>query len=374
MRRLPGLYVHLPWCIRKCPYCDFNSHAVRGTPPYDDYTAALCADLEHQAGRFAPSPFGSVFFGGGTPSLFDAPFIERVLDTAARVVGIEADAEITLEANPGAIEHGRFSDYRTAGVNRISLGVQSFATEQLARLGRIHSADEARRAVVAVQEAGFPELNLDLMYALPEQTLDMALTDIDTAIALAPTHLSHYQLTLEPNTMFALRPPKLPNDQASFDMQNECQNRLADNGFTQYEVSAYTRAEPGRHNLNYWTFGDYLGIGAGAHGKISQAGQTHRTHKPKHPKQYLLEPTAITLETSSEDDVLFEFMLNRLRLNSTITTEELNAIDGYAEGQFGAKFDRASSKKLLIQQPDGGWSKTALGTRFLNDLQEIFLP
>ncbi len=367
--------MHLPWCIKKCPYCDFNSHAVRDTPPYEDYTDAICSDLEHQMNEFGPDAFSSVFFGGGTPSLFTPKHIGHILETAARGAGISSDAEITLEANPGAIEHGSFSGYLHAGVNRISLGIQSFGETQLRVLGRVHSADEARRAVESIHSAGFKQLNVDLMYGLPQQTTAMALDDIQTAIGLSPTHLSHYQLTIEPNTLFAVRTPELPDVETCFDMQQQCQQALATAGFGQYEVSAYAKPDcRGRHNLNYWNYGDYLGVGAGAHGKISIDTRTSRTQKPKHPAQYLQNPLTLTTTESSRAEHLFEFMLNRLRLNEPITADEMESSWWLNEPESLARFSLAEERGLLSRMACGGWSKTDLGERFLNDVQEIFLP
>jgi oxygen-independent coproporphyrinogen-3 oxidase len=285
-----ALYVHIPWCVKKCPYCDFNSHAREGALPVDAYIEAVLGDLDRDLDRFGEAVAGreavSVFFGGGTPSLFAPDAIARLIGGAAERVLLRSGAEITMETNPGTVEHGRFDEYRRAGVTRISLGVQTFEDDKLRRLGRIHSAGEADRAIKTAQDAGFDNVNLDLMYALPEQTLEGALADIDRAIAFAPAHVSHYQLTLEPNTLFAAKPPPLPDTDAAWDMQEACQRRLADAGFAQYEVSAYAR--DGRrcgHNLNYWTFGDYLGIGAGAHGKISGAdGRVVRSTKLKLPR------------------------------------------------------------------------------------------
>lgn len=374
MLRSPGLYVHLPWCIKKCPYCDFNSHAVRDTPPFADYTEAVIADLEHQIRTYAPDPFGSVFFGGGTPSLFAPEHIGRIL-TAASKAGIEDGAEITLEANPGAIEHGSFRAYRQVGVNRISLGVQSFAPARLTALGRVHSDHEARQAIVAIHKAGISELNIDLMYGLPDQSVEEALGDVLEALSYEPTHVSHYQLTLEPNTLFAAKPPTLPDDDACFAMQQSCQNALAEAGLGQYEVSAYARENfEGNHNLNYWRFGDYLGVGAGAHGKVTEGEVLVRTVKAKHPAQYLQDPLAVTLTHPGTEDQLFEFMLNRLRLNQPISWREQQAHSVFATPEMSHKIRRAHTLGLMETTDDGDWSKTALGYRFLNDLQEIFLP
>ena len=270
--------MHLPWCVRKCPYCDFNSHEGRGALPFDAYVDALLADLDFDLPLVWGRTVQTVFFGGGTPSLFPPEHIDRFLQGASSRLRFAPGCEITLETNPGTAEHGRFELYREAGVNRLSFGIQSFDDGCLQRLGRIHDSGEAEAAVKLAQDAGFDNINLDLMYALPQQTLAMAERDLERAFALQPTHVSHYQLTLEPNTMFAARPPQgIPDDDASWDMQEHCQALLAAHGYAQYEVSAY--AQPGRqcaHNLNYWRYGDYLGIGAGAHGKLTLGHeQTH---------------------------------------------------------------------------------------------------
>ena len=259
-----ALYIHLPWCVRKCPYCDFNSHAVPGQLPQEAYIAALLADFECELPRVLDRTIGTIFFGGGTPSLFEPDAIGRLLDGVRSRVPWDAEVEVTLEANPGTVEHGRFAGYRDAGVNRISLGAQSFNANHLSALGRIHGPGEIGRAVDELSRAGLENFNLDLMYGLPAQTTQEALADLVAAIALQPAHISHYQLTLEPGTVFYHRPPPLPDSDATWDMQVVCQELLANRGYEQYEVSAYAR--PGhrcRHNLNYWTFGDYLGIGAG---------------------------------------------------------------------------------------------------------------
>ena len=318
-----GIYVHLPWCVRKCPYCDFNSHARNpALIPEAQYLEALTADLRQDLALLgAPRPVHSVFFGGGTPSLFTPEAIAELIAMLRRHLPFAPDAEITMEANPGTFEQARFAGYRAAGVNRLSVGIQSFNDAHLQILGRIHSAGEAIAAVRAARELGFAHLNLDLMYGLPGQTPDEALADLAQAIALAPDHISHYQLTLEPNTPFAQRPPVLPADEAIGRMERRCRTHLARAGFRRYEVSAFAR--PGgacRHNLNYWTFGDYLGIGAGAHGKLTDAasGQVLRTRKHSHPQRYLataagagrlaeqtyVPPRALTLE----------FLMNALRL------------------------------------------------------------
>ena len=375
-----SLYVHLPWCVRKCPYCDFNSHEARGALPFAAYVDALIADLEHDLPLAWGRTVQTVFFGGGTPSLFPAEAIDAFLQAASARLRFAPGLEVTLETNPGTTEHGRFEHYRAAGVNRISFGIQSFDDGCLQRLGRIHDSAQAREAVKLAQDAGFDNFNLDLMYALPGQTLAMAERDVECAIALQPTHVSHYQLTLEPNTLFAARPPAgIPDDDASWDMQEHCQALLAEAGFAQYEVSAY--AQPGRqcaHNLNYWHFGDYLGIGAGAHGKLTLgAGQSIlRRWKVKHPADYLAKagtPAAIGGDEAIEPRRRpFDYMLNALRL-----------VDGFALGEFEARtgLPRTAISPQLEQAVERGWLDiqagrvvpTDLGRRFTNDVIALFL-
>jgi len=376
-----SLYVHLPWCVRKCPYCDFNSHQARGALPFAAYVDALVADLDHDLPLAWGRTVRSVFFGGGTPSLFPADAIDAFLQAASARLRFAPGLEITLETNPGTAEHGRFEHYRAAGVNRISFGIQSFDDGCLQRLGRIHDSAQAEAAVKLAQDAGFDNFNLDLMYALPEQTLAMAERDIERAIALQPAHVSHYQLTLEPNTMFAARPPAgIPDDDASWDMQERCQALLAEAGYAQYEVSAYAR--PGRqcaHNLNYWHFGDYLGVGAGAHGKLTLGADQSilRRWKTRHPADYLAKagsPAAIGGdETIVPERRPFDYMLNALRL-----------VEGFALSEFEARtgLPRAAIAGELATALDRGWiciaqdhvTPTELGQRFTNDVISLFLP
>ena len=375
-----SLYVHLPWCVRKCPYCDFNSHEGRGALPFAAYVDALIADLDHDLPLAWGRTVHSVFFGGGTPSLFPAAAIDAFLQAASARLRFAPGLEITLETNPGTAEHGRFEEYRAAGVNRISFGIQTFDDVVLKRLGRIHASAEAEAAVKLAQDAGYDNFNLDLMYALPQQTLAMAERDIERAFALQPTHISHHQLTLEPNTVFAAKPPAdLPDEDAAWDMQEHCQVLLADAGYAQYEVSAYAR--PGRqcaHNLNYWRFGDYLGIGAGAHGKLTLGAEQAilRRWKHKHPAAYLA--SAGSVAAIGGDDYIaperrpFEYMLNALRL-----------VDGFALAQFEAStgLSRTAIETVLGTARTNGWldveaghvRPTALGRRFGNDVIALFL-
>lgn len=374
-----GLYLHFPWCVRKCPYCDFNSHALRGEVPEADYVAALLrdldADLESLGDRVRPA--SSAFLGGGTPSLFSGAAIGQVLDGVRQRLGFTDEAEITLEANPGTVDEAHFAGYRAAGVNRLSIGVQSFNPAHLQSLGRIHSRDDALRAMRVARGAGFENVNLDLMFGLPGQSADQALADLAQAIDLAPTHLSVYQLTLEPNTEFAARPPPLPDDDRIADMQTALQARLAGAGYAQYEVSAY--AQPGRrsrHNLTYWTFGDYLGIGAGAHGKWTQEGQVRRRAKHKHPRTY--QDTAGTAAAWQEDRVIapgelpFEYAMNALRLVEGFTPLQFEATTGLPMSALGGPLAEARRLGLLDEQGDR-IRASALGYRHLNRLTGLFL-
>ncbi|WP_330946765.1 radical SAM family heme chaperone HemW [Thermomonas sp. LB-4] len=375
-----SLYVHLPWCVRKCPYCDFNSHAAKGALPLDAYIDALLADLDFDLPLAWGRIVHSVFFGGGTPSLFPPEAIDRFLQQASARLRFAPEVEITLETNPGTVEHGPFPGYRAAGVNRLSFGVQSFDDGCLQRLGRIHGSGDAERAVKSAQDAGFDNLNLDLMYALPQQTLAMALDDVERAIALAPTHLSHYQLTLEPNTVFAARVPAgIPDEDSAWDMQEACQALLADAGFGQYEISAYARdGRQCRHNLNYWRFGDYLGIGAGAHGKLTLGAsqQVLRRCKLKHPADYQAKAgTAAAIggdEYLTEQRLPFDFMLNALRLNEGVPMAMFEARTGLPAAAIADRVALARARGWL--EADPGWLRpTELGRRFANDVIGLFL-
>ncbi|HEY0333911.1 MAG TPA: radical SAM family heme chaperone HemW [Stenotrophomonas sp.] len=375
-----SLYVHLPWCVRKCPYCDFNSHAAKRPLPFDGYVEALVRDLDHDLPLVWGRVVNSVFFGGGTPSLFPPEAIDRFLQAASARLRFAPNLEVTLETNPGTAEHGRFDRYLAAGVNRLSFGIQSFNDEALHRLGRIHDSAEAEYAVKLAQDAGYDNLNLDLMYALPEQTLEQAEADLVRAFALAPTHISHYQLTLEPNTVFHARPPRgIPDDDTAWDMQEHCQAMLAEQGYGQYEVSAYAR--PGRqcaHNLNYWRFGDYLGIGAGAHGKISDGAgqQVLRRWKHKHPQAYLDlagQPAAIGGdEIVLPERLPFEYMLNLLRLHEGFRLADFSACTGLPAEAIAVPLAQAQARGWLEHAGDR-IRPTELGHRFTNDVVELFL-
>ena len=375
-----SLYVHLPWCVRKCPYCDFNSHEGKGALPFAGYVDALIRDLDQDLPLVWSRSIHSVFFGGGTPSLFPPDQIDRFLQAASSRLRFTPNLEVTLETNPGTAEHGRFDQYREAGVNRISFGIQSFDDDCLKRLGRIHDSAEAERAVKLAQDAGFDNFNLDLMYALPGQNLAMAEHDLERAFALQPTHISHYQLTLEPNTMFFARPPQgLPDDDSAWDMQEHCQALLADAGYAQYEVSAYAR--PGRqcaHNLNYWRFGDYLSIGAGAHGKLTQGGDQDilRRWKTKHPTAYLA--AAGTPASLGGDERIgpkrrpFEFMLNALRLNEGFDLRDFEDRTGLGRATIQHQLEQGQARGWLRVEGDQV-SPSALGRRFTNDVVGLFL-
>ncbi|SFN19503.1 oxygen-independent coproporphyrinogen-3 oxidase [Formivibrio citricus] len=372
-----SLYIHFPWCIRKCPYCDFNSHAVKGALPEAEYIDALIADLEHSLPMIWGRPVQTIFMGGGTPSLFSAAAISRLLDAIRARVRLLPEAEITLEANPGTFEAEKFAGYRAAGINRLSIGIQSFNDRHLAALGRVHNRAEAEQAI-DIARAQFDNFNLDLMYALPQQTLAEALADIDTAIAAGSTHISAYHLTLEPNTAFAAAPPSLPDDDVCADMQEAIEARLAAAGFEHYETSAFAR--PGRqtrHNLNYWRFGDYLGIGAGAHGKISFPDRIVRQARYRHPTEYLTRMKQGSAIQSEEivplDQLPFEFMLNALRLTGGFELALFAERTGLPLTTILPELDRAEADGLLARDHLRAWP-TAKGQRFLNALLERFLP
>jgi oxygen-independent coproporphyrinogen-3 oxidase len=381
-RALPplSLYVHFPWCARKCPYCDFNSHEARGALPETRYVAALVSDLE----RALPLVWGrrvhSVFLGGGTPSLMSAAAIDAVLAAVRARLALAPDAEITLEANPGTVEAGKLGDFRAAGVNRLSLGIQSFDPRHLRTLGRIHDEREARRAIEQAR-AHFDNFNLDLMYALPGQTVEEALSDIEQALAFDPPHLSCYHLTIEPNTWFHRFPPKLPDDDTTAAMQDAIEARLAAAGYDHYETSAYARtltASGARcaHNLNYWTFGDYLGIGAGAHGKLSFPGRILRQARVKHPERYMegMEGNGPVEEERDVgmEEIPVEFMMNALRLNAGFPVTLFEERAGLPLTDILRELDDAE-RRGLIERDHARIAPTNRGRRFLNDLLQIFL-
>ena len=384
-----ALYVHMPWCVRKCPYCDFNSHQLKSAEPDGAYIDALIRDFDLELPRLAGRRIDTVFFGGGTPSLFQPEDFSRLLGELRRRIEFADDAEVTMEANPGTIERGRFSGYRDAGINRVSLGAQTFARQALETLGRIHTGEDTHRAVAELRAAKLGNFNLDLMYALPLQTLEEALEDVRIACALEPAHISYYQLTLEPGTVFHTRPPPLPDEDAAWLIQTAAQELLANAGYVQYEVSAYAREGARcRHNLNYWQFGDYLGIGAGAHGKLSLALPQYilRTTKPKQPREYQEQMRGASRrgaatadgsigETSciAPKDLPFEFMLNALRLNEGFSVRDYRRRTGLEIASIEGTLAAAERRRLLTAREDG-WQPTELGRRFLNDLQASFLP
>lgn len=366
-----ALYAHFPWCVQKCPYCDFNSYTLKEQLPEERYIDALCRDFDAQAASAADRPLSSIFLGGGTPSLFSPAAIARLLRHVRAQLGFVEGIEITLEANPGTIERGRFSEYRDAGVSRVSLGAQSFDPRQLERLGRIHSADETRRAAEELHAAGLTNFNLDLMYALPQQTPTEAVADLQAALALGPTHISQYHLTIEPGTVFAAAPPVQPADEIVEEMLDRSLELLVASGFEQYEVSGY--AKPGArcaHNLNYWTFGDYLGIGAGAHGKISDVTRelVVRTQQTREPRRYLAaNPAALVRKPIAVRELPFEFAMNGFRL-----------VEGFSDALFEshtglpvAVLERALAPieaRGLVAREAKTWRATPQGFRFLNDI------
>ena len=371
-----ALYIHLPWCVRKCPYCDFNSHEARGALPEARYVAALIADLEQALPEVWGRRVYTVFFGGGTPSLFSAQAIDSILAAVRSRLALAADAEITLEANPGTVEAERFRDFRAAGINRLSLGIQSFNDRHLKALGRIHGADEGRRAI-EIAMRNFDNVNLDIMYALPGQSIAEACADAEQALVFRPLHLSAYHLTIEPNTYFHRFPPRLPDDDTSARMGDAIEGALARAGYRHYEISAF--AQPGRqsrHNVNYWTFGDYLGIGAGAHSKLSHPGRIERAIRIKHPERYM-EGAERGAAVQERHDVRataigFEFMMNALRLTEGFAVRLFEERAGVPLSAVGQALE-AAERRGLIERDGARVRPTPLGRRFLNDLLQHFL-
>mgnify|MGYP001108005764 CR=1 FL=1 len=375
-----SLYIHLPWCVRKCPYCDFNSWTMGEDAPLGRYVDALLLDLAAEAERAAGRELVSLFIGGGTPSVFSPAQIAAVLEAVASRFSRADDIEVTMEANPGTVESGDPAGYRAAGVNRLSLGAQSFSPSSLQALGRIHSVDDIRRSFDRARGAGFENINLDIMYGLPGQTTAGAMNDLTSAVALAPEHLSWYQLTLEPNTVFHTRPPaELPDEDTLAEMQSQGEALLADHGYEHYEVSAYARSgRRCRHNLNYWTFGDYLAVGAGAHGKITDRAGIWRYAKPAHPRQYLEAlrsgEAAARLRPVDAAERLFEYLLNAVRLQDEISEADFSARTGLSADLLRCRLRQPAENGLVEQSGRETWRVTALGRRFLNDLQAEFLP
>jgi len=375
-----SLYVHMPWCVRKCPYCDFNSHAVPEKLPAEDYVRVLIADLEQELSRVWGRPVHSIYFGGGTPSLFAAEQVEEFLSAARARLNLWPDIEITLEANPGTIEHDSFSAYAEAGINRVSIGVQSFNDASLGRIGRIHGRSEIEQCLRSLKSSGIMNFNIDLMYGLPGQNLAQSRNDIELAIEANPAHISYYQLTLEPNTAFAANPPELPGDDIAWDMQVAGAGLLEAAGYRQYEISAYAqKGRQSRHNLNYWRYGDFMAIGAGAHGKITRASdrQVWRYAKHRHPKRYFQ-----AVETGdwladkcllNSNELVFEFFLNQLRLKHGVYINDFSARTGLSWQLVESRVQQAIDRGLLEIDEDR-LRPTGLGWRFVNDIQEIFLP
>jgi len=372
-----SLYVHVPWCVQKCPYCDFNSHGQKGDIPEAEYIQHLIDDLKADLHLVQGRKIHSIFIGGGTPSLLTGGAYIRLLKEVDSLIGLSDNCEITLEANPGTVETNRFKEYVKAGINRISIGVQSMQNDKLKALGRIHGADEANYAAEQAKHAGLNSFNLDLMHGLPGQSLEDALSDLKHIIALNPPHISWYQLTIEPNTQFASKPPTLPQDETLWDIQEQGQALLAQAGYIQYEISGY--AKPGyqcQHNLNYWRFGDYLGIGCGAHGKVTDAktGVITRTEKVKHPRGYmdLIKPYMYKRWEVEQDDLAFEFFMNRFRLVEPCPIEDFSALTSQPLQSQQAALTKAINAGLLIQE-NGHWQVSVKGHRFLNDLLELFV-
>lgn len=369
-----SLYIHIPWCVQKCPYCDFNSHALKGEVPHDDYVQHLLSDLDADAPWAQGREVKTIFIGGGTPSLLSGPAMQTLLDGVRARLNLAADAEITMEANPGTVEADRFVDYQRAGVNRISIGVQSFSETKLTRLGRIHGPEEAKRAARLATGLGLRSFNLDLMHGLPDQTLEEALDDLRQAIELNPPHLSWYQLTIEPGTLFGSRPPVLPDDDSLWEIFEQGHQLLTAAGYQQYETSAY--AKPGyqcQHNLNYWRFGDYLGIGCGAHGKVTfPDGRILRTAKTRHPRGYMQGTYRDRQHDVETADKPFEFFMNRFRLLEPAPRGEFTRYTGLDESAIRPQIARALALNYVTESAEA-WQITEHGKLFLNSLLELFL-
>ncbi|HAV5587889.1 TPA: radical SAM family heme chaperone HemW [Acinetobacter baumannii] len=373
-----SLYIHMPWCVRKCPYCDFNSHAVPdgalSAELEQTYLKALVADFETQVEMAQGCSIHSVFIGGGTPSLISAKGYVWLFEQLKSLLNFEDDCEITLEANPGTLEHDPFAGYLEAGINRLSIGVQTFNTDHLQKLGRIHSANNAMDAIEQARRAGFKRVNVDLMHGLPEQTLEQALYDLKTAVEHGATHISWYQLTIEPNTVFFRTQPVLPQDEVLEDIQEQGEAYLKANGFINYEVSAWRKEQPSAHNLNYWQFGDYLAIGAGAHGKVTRPDGVYRFQKTRLPKDYLAKVPAehLQMKKIEADELPFEFMMNALRLNDGVKAELYEQRTGLSLNDLNDVLTSLRSRKLLVED-SGRLACTEQGHIFLNSVLEEFL-
>ena len=373
-----SLYIHIPWCIQKCPYCDFNSHKSPDVLPEVHYVQTLLNDLDHDLSLFPARPIHSIFIGGGTPSLLSEHAYAQLFEGLHQRLDFEPNIEITLEANPGSVEQTRFSGYRRLGINRLSIGIQSFNPLHLKALGRVHDDKEAHRAITSARAAGFDNINLDLMHGLPHQSHEEGLTDLQTALSYEPEHLSWYQLTLEPNTVFYKKPPILPHDEALDDLEQAGHRYLADHHYTKYEISAFcTPNKPAQHNLNYWKFGDYYGIGAGAHGKLSSSDLTHihRTQKTRQPKDYMNTNKACmsSKKIVTAPDLIFEFMLNATRLEEAIPYTLFTERTGLALTTLMPLLKQAETKGFLRLDKQH-WCITPFGRRFTNDVQSLFLP
>ena len=371
-----SLYVHIPWCVKKCPYCDFNSHTANNQLPEEEYLQALIQDLELELPYVQGRKLNSIFFGGGTPSLFSAKTIGRTIQAAQRRIGLKENIEITLEANPGTFEQEKFSGYRSVGVNRLSIGIQSFNNKQLESLGRIHSSEQAIKAIETARKADFENINLDLMHGLPGHDISDAMADLQQAIDLNPNHISWYQLTVEPNTVFYNKPPTLPKDIILESIQEEGLKLLAENGYQQYEVSAYCKkGNKSAHNMNYWEFGDYLGIGAGAHGKVTlvDEGRIIRTAKTRKPEDYLARENSYTASshTIPKEELPLEFMMNAMRLNNGIPKQFFSERTGIPLEDIQLTLDKLKKLKLM-EHNISSLSPTEKGHKFLNNLLEVF--
>ena len=374
-----SLYVHYPWCVQKCPYCDFNSHTLKADIDEAVYINALITQLERILPQIWGRPIKSIFFGGGTPSLISEEGLNHFLSQTRALLGFSPGIEITLEANPGTVDFEKFAGFYQAGVNRLSMGIQSFDDEKLAALGRIHSADEAHKAIEAAKSAGFSNFNLDLMFALPNQTLQQAIADVDQALSYQPPHLSHYQLTLEPNTPFYKNPPVLPNDDQAWSFQQACQKRIAQAGYKHYEVSAYAKkGHQCLHNLNYWQFGDYIGLGAGAHGKITMAPESRvfRTQMPASPGGYveaMKQASAGRTHWLDSEDAIFEFMLNALRLQQGFDLSLFQLRTGLEQTRIDPILESLSNQELITVSEHNWLKLTAKGQQYLNNVVSAFL-
>jgi len=372
-----SLYIHIPWCVQKCPYCDFNSHALKDEVPHQQYVDALLADLSNDLDKVQGRSLCSIFIGGGTPSLLDPVQMKRLLDGVKAMVPCVDDIEITMEANPGTVESGKFAQFKTAGINRISIGVQSFQADKLTILGRIHDGQEAINAAHQAQKLDLRSFNIDLMHSLPKQNVTDALADLRQAIELAPPHLSWYQLTIEPNTQFHSKPPTIPDDDTLADIYDAGRQELTEAGYLQYEISAFAKPDKQcHHNLNYWRFGDYLGIGCGAHSKITSVANNtiERAAKIKHPKGYLSCDNQFIFESwhAQSDDLPLEFFMNRFRLVEPCPRLDFARYTGLSEQVIVEPITKAL-KKGLISQTDTHWHVTPLGQRFLNELLNLFM-